>query len=53
VITDIGTFVEVQGTAESEPFSAEQYGQLVSLAQVGAKQLVTIQRQALAAAKPA
>lgn len=51
VMTDDGRFVEVQGTAEAEPFSAEAYDKMVALARAGTQQLVTLQRQAVAAAK--
>jgi ribonuclease PH len=51
VITDSGKFVEIQGTAESEPFSTEEYAQLVALAQQGAKELFALQQDALARAK--
>jgi ribonuclease PH len=51
VITDSGKFVEIQGTAESEPFSAEEYTQMVNLAQLGATQLFALQKDALARAK--
>jgi ribonuclease PH len=51
VITDAGKFVEIQGTAESEPFSGEDYERLVSLAQAGAKVLFGLQKDALARAK--
>ena len=52
VVTDGGKFVEIQGTAEAEPFSAEDYGQLVALAQAGAQQLFAVQQEALDRAKP-
>jgi ribonuclease PH len=51
VLTDTGRFVEIQGTAESEPFSAEDYGKLVALAELGAKQLFELQKDALGRAK--
>jgi ribonuclease PH len=51
VLTDGGKFVEIQGTAESEPFSGEDYGKLVALAQAGAKILFGLQKEALARAK--
>jgi ribonuclease PH len=51
VLTDDGRFVEVQGTAESTPFSGEQYGQMVTLAQKGAAQLFALQKAALAATR--
>jgi ribonuclease PH len=47
VMTGAGAFVEVQGTAEGEPFSAAQMQSLVALAQRGIAQLVDRQRQAL------
>jgi ribonuclease PH len=51
VLTDTGTFVEIQGTAEADPFTAEDYTRLVALAQAGAKQLFGYQKEALARAK--
>jgi ribonuclease PH len=51
VLTDGGKFVEIQGTAESEPFSGEDYAKLVALAQAGAKILFGLQKEALAKAK--
>ncbi len=50
VITDSGKFVEIQGTAESTPFSHEDYVQLVGLAQKGARELFALQQDALARA---
>ena len=52
VLTDGGKFVEIQGTAEKEPFSDEDYARLVALARKGAAELFALQKQALAAAKP-
>jgi ribonuclease PH len=52
VLTDGGNFVEIQGTAEGEPFSPEDYQRLVGLAQKGANELFALQRKALAEAKP-
>jgi len=51
VITDSGKFVEIQGTAESEPFSSEDYAKMVALAELGAQQLFALQREALGKAK--
>jgi ribonuclease PH len=51
VLTDGGNFVEIQGTAEGEPFSSDDYQQLVNLAQKGAQELFALQRKALAEAK--
>lgn len=43
-----GRFVEIQGTAEREPFSLEAMGRLVALAQSGIEQLFAAQQAALA-----
>jgi ribonuclease PH len=51
VLTDGGQFVEIQGTAEGEPFSTEDYSQLVALAQKGAAELFDLQQKALLEAK--
>ncbi len=51
VMTDAGQFIEIQGTAEKEPFSAEDYAKLVTLASQGIKQLLVLQQEALKAAK--
>ena len=48
VMTGGGTLVEVQGTAEGEPFSRKELDTLVDLAADGIAQLVEIQRSALA-----
>jgi ribonuclease PH len=48
VMTGAGRFVEVQGTAEGEPFSREQLSQLLELAASGISELITLQRSALA-----
>jgi ribonuclease PH len=50
VMTGSGAFVEVQGTAEGLPFSAEQMQALIALAQRGIAQLIAKQKAALAAA---
>jgi len=47
VITGSGKFVEVQGTAEEEPFSLEELDQLRNLALHGCAQLTDLQRQSL------
>lgn len=52
VLADGGTFIEVQGTAEAEPFTAEQYAAMVGLAQAGAQRLFALQSEALERAKP-
>jgi ribonuclease PH len=48
ICTGDGRFIEVQGTAEREPFSQEQMDQLLALATRGIEQLIHIQREALA-----
>ena len=50
VMTGSGKFIEVQGTAESEPFSADQLGRLVSLASDAIAALGARQRETLVAA---
>jgi ribonuclease PH len=47
VMTGAGRFVEVQGTAEGEPFSREQMSRLLDLAGQGIAELVRLQRSAL------
>ena len=47
VMTGSGKLVEVQGTAELEPFTKKQMNQLLDLATVGIQQLVRLQKQAL------
>jgi ribonuclease PH len=50
VCTGDGRFIEVQGTAEREPFSREQMDQLLELAGSGIGSLIRVQQQALAQA---
>ncbi len=47
VMTGHGKFVEVQGTAEGEPFSAKQMEKLVALADKGIRQLLRAQQRAI------
>jgi len=47
VCTGAGKFIEIQGTAEREPFSREQMDEMLILAETGIKQLFEIQRNAL------
>jgi len=51
VMTSKGEFVEVQGTAETKPFSRETIDSLLSLAQKGIEQLFQIQQEALGMAE--
>ena len=48
VMTGGGRFVEVQGTAEGEPFDQEDLSRLLDLAAGGIRSLVAAQREALA-----
>ncbi|MGD9744472.1 MAG: ribonuclease PH [Dongiaceae bacterium] len=48
VLTGKGEIVEIQGTAEQKPFSAEDFAQLFGLARSGIATLVELQRGALA-----
>lgn len=50
VMTGRGGFVEVQGTAEGQPFSSAQLQSMLSLAAQGIGQLVAAQKDALARA---
>ena len=47
VMTGSGRFVEVQGTAEGEPFTKTHMGKLLSLAQTGVQELIEIQKKTL------
>ena len=48
VLTGSGGIVEIQGTAETEPFSEEAFSELLTLARKGIAELVEIQRAVLA-----
>jgi ribonuclease PH len=47
VMTGDGRIVEVQGTAEKEPFSEEQLLTLLALARKGVAKLVDLQKMAV------
>jgi len=47
VMTGKGKFIEVQGTAEHEPFSKKELDKLVLLAQNGIKKIIAIQKKTL------
>ena len=49
VMTGVGHFVEVQGTAEGVAFSRKEMDALLSLAEKGIGELMLLQRQSLAA----
>ena len=47
VMTESGKLVEVQGTAEGEPFSRARLNELIDLAEHGLKQVFAMQREAV------
>ncbi len=47
VMTGKGAIVEVQGTAEGEPFSKEELGKLLALGEKGIKALIKKQKEVL------
>ena len=47
VMTGSGKFVEIQGTAEEDPFSEEEMQKMMSLAKSGIEELIKIQRSYL------
>lgn len=52
VMTGDGRFVEIQGTAEEEPYSEEELSALLALARSGCEQLTSLQAHALAQGLP-
>ena len=48
VMTETGKIIEIQGTAEGEPFSHEELLQMLALAKAGIDDLVAAQKAALA-----
>lgn len=47
VCTGTGKFIELQGTAEREPFSRDQMDAMITLADKGISELIELQRKAL------
>ena len=47
VMTESGKIIEIQGTAEENPFDRKQLNELLDLAECGLKQIFAIQRAAL------
>jgi ribonuclease PH len=47
VLTGAGGIVEVQGTAETDPFSEAQFLELLALAKKGVGELVALQKLAV------
>ena len=48
VMTETGHLIEVQGTAEGEPFSVDQLNEMVTLARHGIREIIDAQKAALA-----
>jgi ribonuclease PH len=46
-MTASGKFIEIQGTAEADPFSAETLGRMLKLAKKGCDDLIAMQREIL------
>lgn len=47
VMTQTGEFIELQGTAESKPFTRAQCNDMLALASSGIQELITLQQKAL------
>jgi ribonuclease PH len=47
IMTGNGRYVEIQGTGEENPFSADQLQGLLALAKKGTGELIVIQKQLL------
>lgn len=47
VMTESGKFVEIQGTAEQDPFSVQTLGKLLAIGQKGINELIAAQRAAI------
>ncbi|HEX8139380.1 MAG TPA: ribonuclease PH [Pyrinomonadaceae bacterium] len=52
VCTGDGRFIEVQGTAEGQPFTREQMDEMLLLASLGIERLILAQRAAIEGAQP-
>ncbi len=47
VMTESGKFIEIQGTAEQDPFSAEMLGKMLKMAKKGIDELILAQKEVL------
>jgi ribonuclease PH len=47
MLTGSGKIVEIQGTAEEDPFTTEEFQSLLNLAQSGCADLIQMQQAAL------
>ena len=52
VMTPLGGFVEVQGTAEGAPYSREELDAMLVLAELGIEQIIELQRELVAVPPP-
>jgi ribonuclease PH len=52
VATDSGQIVEIQASAEQNPFSKKEFSSLLSLAEKGIQELIRIQKQVLKEKSP-
>ncbi len=52
IMTESGKFIEIQGTAEEEPFSKEELDKLLGLAKTGLDRLFEIQRKVVGSEPP-
>lgn len=50
VMTEDGRFIEVQGTAEGEPYSMQEMQAMLALGQKGIQELIAVQKAAIASA---
>ncbi|MCJ8273650.1 MAG: ribonuclease PH, partial [Psychrosphaera sp.] len=48
VMTENGSFIEIQGTAEGEPFTPDELTQMMEVAKHALREVIEIQKQALA-----
>lgn len=51
VLTENGSIIELQGTAEGAPFSKDDYNNLINLAEKGIRELMILQKEAIKNAK--
>jgi ribonuclease PH len=47
IMTESGKIIEIQGTAEGEPFSEEEFSKLLALAKSSIQQLIAKQPEVL------
>ena len=48
ILTETGKIIEIQGTAEGEPFSFDELDELLTLAKHSIREIIDVQKQALA-----